>query len=205
MCADPLIPTARRPTVAAVTALCWVIVAALGGLFAGDSRAGSVDRAVTSRLETLVGVRSAAARALVSPSNSPVVWTALLTLVAGALAMRQWRLAGVALAAPLAAVVCAELLKPVVGRRYDGMYLCYPSGHTAAAVSVLTVAALAAARLGPIRRRLAAAGWSAVTAAIAVGMAAMHYHYPTDVLGGVAVALGVTLPLAGLHTLQNDP
>ena len=88
--------------------------------------------------------------------------------------------------------------KPLVDRHLAG-YLCYPSGHTVSAVSALTVAVLGlSAGARPRRRLLALAGWVVGTCAVALGLVAMNYHYPTDAVAGVAVVLGTVLPLAVL-------
>jgi undecaprenyl-diphosphatase len=85
-----------------------------------------------------------------------------------------------------------------VNRRLNG-YLGYPSGHTVSTASAWTVAMLgsaAGARIG--RRVLALLAWVLVTGAVMMGLVGMDYHYPTDAVGGLCVALGVVLPGAAL-------
>jgi membrane-associated phospholipid phosphatase len=94
-----------------------------------------------------------------------------------------------------------SVAKPLFDRRMDGD-LSYPSGHTAVAVSLLTVAALylAAGRARPVQW-IVLGLWLSLTTSVAVGLVAMDYHYPTDTLGGVCLAVGIVLPSAVLADL----
>ena len=91
---------------------------------------------------------------------------------------------------PVLAVAVAELvMKPAVGRKFEGV-LCFPSGTVVAVAALATVAALAAP---------AAWGWS-VTAVGAAGVAltalavvALGWHYPSDALAGAATGTGTVL------------
>lgn len=143
-----------------------------------------------------IGPPGRLAAMLMSPSDPPVVYTLIALLAAIGLASRRWEIAAVAVVAPgLATAVTDFVLKPLFDRRYTGN-LSYPSGHTVAAVAVLTVGVLTVASVRG--RILALVVWLAVTASVATGLVGMDYHYPTDTLGGLAVAVGTVLPCAVL-------
>lgn len=99
-------------------------------------------------------------------------------------------------------VATTTLLKPVVGRTIHGVYLSFPSGHTAFATALaLLVALLAIDVLRPGTRAAtllllvtvlpaaAAMGWTQVV---------ISAHYPTDTLGGFCTALAVVPATAWL-------
>ncbi len=105
---------------------------------------------------------------------------------------------------PLAGALAEWLLKPLIGRRFDGD-LAFPSGHTTGAASVavlLTVLFLPSSARGfRIAWPARAAFWlAAIAYGAGVGMALiiLQAHYATDILGGIAVAVAVILTLARL-------
>lgn len=177
--------------------VCWVMTMALGVGFAGAGSAGRLDAALMARLHAVVGNKGRVAELLVWPSSPPVVYAVMAATVVFALWMRRWELAALAVLGPALAVALVELVgKPLVDRHLSG-YLSYPSGHTVSTVSVLTVAMLGlvtGTRI--VLRVLALLIWLVVTGAVMVGLVAMNYHYPTDTLGGLGLALGIVLPLA---------
>jgi membrane-associated phospholipid phosphatase len=115
--------------------------------------------------------------------------------VAGAVAGRR-RDALFGIGAALAAAVTSQLLKPVLAEGRDESHLprpdavhvsdaAWPSGHSTAAVSLALVLVL----LAPPGRRLLALGLGAGFAvAVAGSMLVLGWHYPSDTLGGAAVA-----------------
>ncbi|WP_370651484.1 phosphatase PAP2 family protein [Frankia sp. Cj3] len=134
---------------------------------------------------------------------SVLVASVSLALLCGAI--RAGRAALLCFFGPHLAGALAEwLLKPLVGRRFDGD-LAFPSGHTTGAVSVavlLAVLFLPTSALGfrivwPAR---AAFLLIAITYGAGVGIALviLQAHYATDILGGIAVAVAVILTLARL-------
>jgi membrane-associated phospholipid phosphatase len=121
-------------------------------------------------------------------------------LVAGAVVWRRDRLRTIAcLAGPALAVAMAELLKIIVGRRFEGA-LCWPSGTTAAVAAVVTVVVLVTRGKA---RGVAAVVGSAVVLFEAVALVSFRWHYLTDVLGGIVLGVGcVLLADAVVHRLR---
>ncbi|MGX9789459.1 phosphoesterase PA-phosphatase [Mycobacterium sp. MMS18-G62] len=117
--------------------------------------------------------------------TDPWVLTVMLAACVGvALYRRRWRLAALAVVAPLVAVAAVELLKRLFGRENGGA-LAYPSGHTTVTVVVLGIAVLVAG----------AALWAVLVAVVfcLLGMLGqgVTYHYFTDTIG--AVLLGTAI------------
>lgn len=197
--ADVLIPFRCRRALWGLVALSWMVVVGLGVHYAGTAHPGPLDATLTSWVRTIVGDRTAAARALTWTSAPPVVYAVIAATAIAGLRKRRWEFAALAVAGPALAVALVELAGKPLANRHLTHYLCYPSGHTASAVSALTAALLVlAAGAGPTLRLLALAVWTTGTCAVALGLVAMHYHYPTDVLGGVALVLGTVPPMAAL-------
>jgi len=104
------------------------------------------------------------------------------------------------LAGPALAIGLAELLKLVVGRRFDGA-LCWPSG-TAAAVAAVATAIVLVTR-GRVRVVAIVVG-SAVVMLEVVALVAFRWHYLSDALGGVVLGIGCILFVdAVLHRLHG--
>ncbi|MCP2267694.1 phosphatase PAP2 family protein [Actinokineospora diospyrosa] len=116
------------------------------------------------------------------------------------------RIALLAVFGPVAAVtVNTWVLKPVVGRELDD-YLAYPSGHTTALVSILTVFTLVtASNAAPGQRLRATIGTAAlalVLTAVAVSaIVGLRYHYLTDTVGGFCWAVGAVITVAAVLDL----
>ncbi|WP_147459938.1 phosphatase PAP2 family protein [Actinokineospora cianjurensis] len=116
------------------------------------------------------------------------------------------RVALLAVFGPAVAVTFnAWVLKPVVGRELDG-YLAYPSGHTTALVSILTVFTLVTASNAAQGRRLRATTATAVVCLVLTGAAVsaivgLRYHYLTDTVGGSCWAIGAVITVAAVLDL----
>lgn len=110
----------------------------------------------------------------------------------------RWRAAAVVLG-PMATVFAVEfVLKPLVGRRLDGV-LSYPSGNAAVIAAVATAWVLAVPRVLRIPVAVIAAG---VVGAVAVAVVGLRWHYPSDALAGVVLGVGLTLGADGvLHAV----
>lgn len=179
----------------------WALVGAglvlvLGVTVAGGRGASGLDATVTAWIDGALGGRPALLRSMVLPTE-PVVLLPLLAIVVLACALgRRWD--GVALAVVGVAVPVALntwLLKPLFGRT-KADYLAYPSGHTVSTVATLTVLVLLAR---PGTARAVAAGAGAVVVLVAgAGLVGLGYHYPTDVVGGVCLAVAVVPALSSL-------
>ena len=149
--------------------------------------ATGVDRFVSSVIPPRP--RSMYVVAVTRLGSAPVV---LGGAVAGSLAtMRRERARAVALlVAPVVTVLLTDwILKPAVGRRFDGV-LSFPSG------SVAAVAALAAAGVlaTPDRWRwVSAVVGGTVAVLMALAVVALGWHYPTDAACGLALGTGTVL------------
>jgi membrane-associated phospholipid phosphatase len=110
---------------------------------------------------------------------------------------RDWVRAVACAAAPVGAVlIVQDLAKPLVGR-HIGLTggSSYPSGTVAAVAALAMAATLVMPRV--IRPLMAVVG---VVATVGAGVAVivLRWHYPTDVLGGIAVGMGSVLLVDGL-------
>ncbi|TCJ97221.1 undecaprenyl-diphosphatase [Nocardia alba] len=133
------------------------------------------------------------AQVLVAPSNAPVVVALLVAASAWFAVRRQWWKAVTMLVVPeIALAANTWLLKPLWDRQLDD-HLAYPSGHT---VHMVAVATTFACLVTDIRIRIAAAaGTASALIMITAGMVELGYHHATDVLGGAAAALAMTVGL----------
>ena len=119
-----------------------------------------------------------------------------LVVGAGAVAaflatIRRDRARAVALLVAPAATVfgCDVILKPVVGRTFDGV-LSFPSGSVAVVAALATAAVLAT----PDRLRWGTGVVGGTgTALMVLAVIALGWHYPTDTFGGLGVGIGTVL------------
>jgi membrane-associated phospholipid phosphatase len=118
-----------------------------------------------------------------------VLWGA--ALVAISLARARPRVALAVVAVMALAPLTSETLKPLLAQPHDvvgGVYVgpaSWPSGHATAALSLVLSALLACpSRLRPLLAGLGAAFVLAVGCSLLV----LHWHMPSDVLGGYLVA-----------------
>jgi membrane-associated phospholipid phosphatase len=207
----PLLPPAAWRPAIAVLAICVLVTAFLGVLFAHQSQPSWLDAAIDARLRASLGGHLALLKR-VALLGTLVPVAAMTTVMAVAcLVTRRWRGALLAaLAVPVAEAVTEYLLKPLVHRTLDG-YPVFPSGHTTGVFAL--VAILTVLLTGPLRPQMPAAARALLilaaivpASATAVAMIGMGAHYFTDTVGGVAVAVGTVLAaaltldkLTGLH------
>jgi undecaprenyl-diphosphatase len=186
----------RRPALIAGM-VAWGIAVVLGAAVAGQRHAGTIDRTIIHRVHATVGDGHGLAAVLLAPTDTVVIGAAALALIVAALVLRRWDIAVLAVVTPTICVGMVDLaFKPLFGRRLHGL-LSYPSGHAVAAVAVYTVAVLTLISIvRPPWRHVAVVGWGLLTVVIMVGLIGMNWHYPTDTVGGVCVAVGVVLPCA---------
>lgn len=197
----PLLPSSARRPATLILAVCMLVTALLGALFAHQTQPGWLDAAIDTRLGHSVFAHWALLRraSILGSPHPMAVMTAALVLAC--IATRRWRGALLVLiAVPAAGVVTEYLLKPLVGRVLRGN-LVYPSGHT---TGVFVLAAVVAVLLaGPLRppiprkvRLVLVAAAYLIASATATAMIAMGFHYFTDTVGGAAVATGTVLATA---------
>ncbi|WP_051026975.1 phosphatase PAP2 family protein [Nocardia higoensis] len=149
----------------------------------------ALDRAFADAVAA--GPPSALDRLLVAPSDAPVVLAALLLAVGWFAWQRRWlAMVTMAVVPELALALNTWALKPLFDRPLED-YLAYPSGHTVHMVAV----ACAFVLLCDSRR----AGWvigavaGVAVIAAAAGQVGMGYHHLTDVAGGAAAGLSITV------------
>jgi undecaprenyl-diphosphatase len=204
----PVLPPALRRPVAVVAVLAALGVVVLGVLFAGDSVAGWVDRAVMPWAES--STRSTTGWWLaesVDLAGEPVGLALLCALLAGiALLLRRPRVAALVVLGTGLSISVTSALKPLTGRMIHGDNLSYPSGHAASATALAMIAVLLVSHR--VRRDAALAllyGAALMAGAAAawaqVGLAA---HYPTDTVGGWCTALAVVPAAAWLIDQTTD-
>jgi membrane-associated phospholipid phosphatase len=115
--------------------------------------------------------------------------------------LRRWNGVALALLAPAATLAAELLLKPLVARRApESTTFHYPSGHvavaTALAVSLLLLVRFAGSR--PAVRLATVAATSLLVVAMALAVLVATAHLFSDVVGGVATGVAVTLAAAWL-------
>lgn len=177
-----------------------VVTALVGGALAlryeGTSYPGRVDREITTALSGW----PAWLRGVVDLGDPGPLAVLILVVALGAVVARRGVL--FALVAPVLAVLFSHsIAKPLVGRTI-GEGLAYPSTHMTGVGAVLTVimVLIAAQRSWPTRVRLAVLPVLLVIAAVYAGtLSAMAFHYPTDTIGGLCLAVAVVLVCALLN------
>jgi len=131
-------------------------------------------------------------------------FTVLGVVVAAAAAwivLRRWNAVALALLAPAGTLAAELLLKPLVARRApESTTFHYPSGHvavaTALAVSLVLLVRFAWAR--PAVRLATALATSLLVVAMALAVLVATAHLFSDVVGGAATGVAVTLAAAWL-------
>ena len=106
----------------------------------------------------------------------------------------------------IAAPAAEGLLKIAVGRaRPESLAFGFPSGHATAAAAFFGAVLYLAGSLPPASRRLVRA--LAVACIILVGLARviLRAHWPSDVLGGITLGLGLATIAALLSSFSADP
>jgi undecaprenyl-diphosphatase len=159
-----------------------------------------------SRLDIWVSARLANTPRVPSPAMAAFVEAVPLLAIGGSLILaiffllrRRREFTLLALAAPALTILAAQFGKHAVGRTIHG-HLAFPSGHTAAATSVLMVLGLAV--LDRVARRVFLTGIAvlvavtAVATGVGVALSSLDIHYPTDTIAGYLTGLAVTLGCA---------
>jgi undecaprenyl-diphosphatase len=114
---------------------------------------------------------------------------------------RWWLWVGLMIVAP----AMEGLLKLVVGRaRPEDASFGFPSGHATAAAAFFGAVLYLSGSLAPSSRRLVRA--LAVAGMILVGLAriVLRAHWPSDVLGGLTLGLGLATVAALLASFDED-
>lgn len=206
----PLLPGSTRRAAVIVIIGCTALLTAGAVLGAGRSHAGPLDRGIDQWVIDRLRTHLNGAFQITNLGNPTPVITLTIIIVLACLTVRRVNGAILAVSAVLVANVLTEVvLKPVVNERigHPGV-LSYPSGHT---TSVFTLVAVVTVLLvDPPRTRLP--GWLrlllvilavAVGVTVAICLIAIQFHYFTDTIGGVCVAIATVLGIALLLDLPQ--
>jgi membrane-associated phospholipid phosphatase len=181
----------RRPVALAVVAAAVTFVA-LAVRYAGTSSPGGVDARVDSVVDPLGSAHQWVIKHTAQIGSPPSVVVLALVLSVTCLLLGRRRLAVLALVGPGLTGLCTTLLKPALGRTFDGWY-AFPSGHTGGATSLGLVVGLlliSLLRPGPGGAlAILATGALVVGGGVGAAMVASNLHYPTDTLGGFCTAV----------------
>ena len=202
--ARPLLPAAARPWAGALLAFCTVLVAALGVLFAHQTRADWFDHAIDAPIIAWFTGHQGLALWLAAPGSLIPAGVVTAVIVIGCVLGGRLNGAFLALAAvPVSEAISEGLLKPLIHRTYLGG-VAYPSGHTTAisAVTATLIVLLLVSRR-PVQARamrrlsvLIPAVACVIGVGVAIGLIGLRWHYFTDIVAGAAVGIGTVCGLA---------
>lgn len=212
---------ALLPGILLVVAGLWVFLAVLDGVREKDDL-WDLDQPV---LEWLVDRRSsgwtsvlAAITFVTGPTVLPII--VLVACVVWGLVRREWWRPLLLAGAMVASTIISLAIKGLVGRARppaETMFVpgaettgSFPSGHTIGTATFLLVAGYLVCSRNPTVPRLV--GWSLLTvvgtSVVALSRLYLGYHFLTDVVAAVALAitvLGGVLIVDRLHTLHRRP
>lgn len=192
-----------RGVVPAVIVVGVLVTLLLPSTFPPGGGATGFDRAVQNWVRSILDTHPAVLRTLVTPSDAYVIVPVMLLGVLWYAWRRDWWRAGFLLLAPELVVALNTFALKYVWDRHLHHYLAYPSGHTVQFVAIVAgfvfVAPSARVRIGEI---LVGA---VLLVAVAIGMIGFGYHYPTDIVGGAAIAIAAMTALyAGVTAARPD-
>ncbi|NMM31226.1 MAG: phosphatase PAP2 family protein [Cellulomonas sp.] len=174
-------------------------------------------------LDWLVGHRGPTMRAVfaaITLVSGPRILPALVlvTCAVWVAARREWWRPGIVAGAMVASTLLSLAIKDVVGRPRPPLATMdipgaettasFPSGHTMGTATLLLVVGYLAWSRDADRRKLFVGGGVAVIGTLAVGLSRLYlgYHFLTDVLAAVALAvavLGCVVVADRLHGLDS--
>lgn len=193
----PALPPALRRPLAMAIPPAGAVVLLLALATAGEAAPGAPDGAIRSWVAAL-HVDRALLLAVDAVGEPAGVVLSIGLLVVGCAVAGRARLAVATVLSIGAAGIVVTAVKPVVGRTIHGSdNLAFPSGHTATATLLgmlvaLLLADLARARPGT-RTAVVATGGAAGAGVMAFGQVGLDAHYPSDTVGGAAVAVCVVI------------
>ncbi|WP_082952764.1 phosphatase PAP2 family protein [Mycolicibacter sinensis] len=152
----------------------------------------AVDSWFSHRTREVIGGQP---RWLLTFTSGWLVFAVLVGCLTVTLLRRQWALAAAVLVCPFVVTGVNQVLKHLFDRR-NGVYLEYPSGHTALLVAVLGMMVVVAG--SRMARR-----WALMLAAVLsllgmLGLVACGYHFLTDTLGAAMLATALVCAAARL-------
>ena len=194
-------PRAAAGSVLLVTSVCFVTLA----LFVVTTGVTVMD---TSVRDGLLAAGSPVVLGVMRVVNLAGYWWVLLpgTLLLVAVFERAraqwWVWAALMLAAP----ILEWSLKHVVGRpRPEHVSFGFPSGHATASAAFFGAVLYLAATLSPLYRRLARVGALAMIVLVGLARVFLRAHWPSDVLGGIALGLALASGAALIASLVAPP
>ena len=197
----PLLAASIRPWAGALLACCAILIAVLGVLFAHQTTADRLDRAVDSPVISWFSGHLGLLPWLAAPGS--YLPAAALSAVIVAACLIGGRVNGAILGAaavPVAVALNDGVVKHLVHRTYLGT-MTYPSGHTSAVfalVATATVLLLVPPRptRGAGLRVLIPAAACVAGGVVAVAVIGLRWHYFTDTVAGAALGIGTVCGLA---------
>jgi membrane-associated phospholipid phosphatase len=195
-----LLPAPLRRPSAAIAAVAGLMLAVLAVRYRGQSDGAWLDDVLHSAVDAdIVSFVNKLIFYSIILGDRTFVIIAALVVAAVCLALRQFKLAVLAVVGPGLTGLAAMLLKSLVGRSINGV-LAFPSGHVSGLTAVVIVVLLLVWRLEKrLSRALSVAltlGLVAALAAMGVALTRFEIHYGTDVIGGFCLAIGVVPSLA---------
>ncbi len=182
----------------------WLLVlGVLSWELAGRRGPSYVDAVVDPRLVHRFGRQWHLFEIVIQLGNPGNVALASVALAGLCMVFRVHRAALLSLSGPVSAAALTQwVLKPLIDRRLGGGF-AFPSGHATGACAVAAVLVLLLLPGAALRRRLPGFVrillWyvaAVFSAGVGLGVVVLRYHYATDVVGGVAVAVVVIGVLA---------
>jgi membrane-associated phospholipid phosphatase len=195
-------PLLARRGLAVVIVMCAVLgTAALGVRYGHTRTPGRFDRHVDAAIQRHVGGHPHLLLRLIDLADPGSVIVICVLLCAALLLLNRTRLAVLAVLGPALAGGLVDLVLKPLFDRHIGTMLSFPSGHTAATASLALV--VITAMIGPARlpwpfllRWLIAVAATASVPVIAISLVGEGYHYATDTIGGLLVAIACVLSVA---------
>jgi undecaprenyl-diphosphatase len=209
MARQPLL--ARRGLAAVIVVGAVLATAALGVRYARTRTPGRLDRHLDDEIQRRVAGHSHLLVRLIGIADPGSIIVICALLFALFLLMNRSRLAVLAVLGPALAGGLVELVLKPLFDRHLGSTLSFPSGHTAATASLALVVIIA--MIGPSRlpwpfvfRWLTAVAATASVAVIAIALVGGGYHYATDTMGGLLVAIACVLSVAlSIDAMAGQP
>jgi undecaprenyl-diphosphatase len=193
-----ILPSPLRRPAGGIAVVAVLVFSVLAERYGGEASARWLDHRLQSRIDASGPARSISDLVIFFGNELSVVVLAVL-LSGLALALGHRRLAVLAIVGPGLTGLATVLLKPLIGRTFNGDF-AFPSGHAGGATALGIVAALLL--IGVLRPELRmsaallAAGAVLCGGMMAFALVASRDHYPTDTIGGFCIAVGVVLACA---------
>jgi membrane-associated phospholipid phosphatase len=205
-------PNDRRllapPWAPAATVLAVLVTAAFARLAWHSRQLSGLDAWVEDQLGANSDREMRLANELASGLRSVTVLGILAVAALAWIALRQRKAVVLALLAPTVTLAAERLLKPLVGRRApESTVFHYPSGHVAVAtaVALCLVLIVRSSRARPATRTIAVVSAGLLALLMALARLVETAHLLSDVVGGAATGVAVTLAVALLLDGRRRP